>query len=313
MVRTTSRARTGTSGATTGTTRGPRAGGPSRSGRTAGAGTPWARLGVLTAGLVAGATAGIAAVRAGAADVAGLVAGGVPAASPAGLTQAVVAVGTVAVGLGTLWLVAGAALTAVDLLAARAGTPAPVPVRRAAATAPRATQRLVAAVLGMGIACGTAGAAGAVPVPAATEALVVVTELATQPATEQATEHATEHATESPAWQDPFDPGWRAATGWTPDRAPDPAPRPAATQPTASLPASEAAPARAHLRSEDAVVVRRGDSLWDIAARSLPAGAGAAEIAAEWPRWWAANRDVIGPDPDLLLPGQRLVPPAAGS
>ncbi|MFC5998593.1 LysM peptidoglycan-binding domain-containing protein [Quadrisphaera sp. GCM10027208] len=294
MVRTTSRARTG---------------GPGRSGRTAGAGTPWARLGVLTAGLAAGATAGIAAVRAGTADVAGLVAGGVPAASPAGLTQAVVAVGTVAVGLGTLWLVAGAALTAVDLLATRAGTPAPVPVRRAAATAPRATQRLVAAVLGMGIACGTAGAAGAVPAPAATEALVVVTELATQPATEQ----ATEHAAESPAWQDPFDPGWRAATGWTPARAPDPAPRPTATQPAASLPASEAAPARAHLRSEDAVVVRRGDTLWDIAARSLPAGAGAAEIAAEWPRWWAANRDVIGPDPDLLLPGQRLVPPAAGS
>ena len=57
------------------------------------------------------------------------------------------------------------------------------------------------------------------------------------------------------------------------------------------------------------VVVRRGDSLWDIAARHLGADASAAEIATEWPRWHAANAAVIGPDPDLLLPGQRLLPP----
>jgi hypothetical protein len=25
--------------------------------------------------------------------------------------------------------------------------------------------------------------------------------------------------------------------------------------------------------------------------------------------WWSANADVIGPDPDLLLPGQVLQPP----
>lgn len=57
-------------------------------------------------------------------------------------------------------------------------------------------------------------------------------------------------------------------------------------------------------------IVRPGDTLWAIARRHLPAGAGDAAIAAAWPRWYAANRSVIGPDPDLLLPGQRLVPPS---
>ena len=59
----------------------------------------------------------------------------------------------------------------------------------------------------------------------------------------------------------------------------------------------------------DEVVVRRGDTLWDIAARHLGPDASAAEIATEWPRWHAANATVIGPDPDLMLPGQRLLPP----
>ena len=69
-------------------------------------------------------------------------------------------------------------------------------------------------------------------------------------------------------------------------------------------------PARAERRVADEVVVRRGDSLWDIAARHLGPDASAAEVAVEWPRWHHANRDVIGADPDLLIPGQRLVPPA---
>lgn len=57
------------------------------------------------------------------------------------------------------------------------------------------------------------------------------------------------------------------------------------------------------------VVVRRGDSLWRIAARQLGPRATDAQIAAAWPRWYAANRAVVGPDPDLLLPGQHLLPP----
>lgn len=56
-------------------------------------------------------------------------------------------------------------------------------------------------------------------------------------------------------------------------------------------------------------VVVRGDSLWSIAAAHLGPGAGDDEVAAEWPRWYAVNRDLIGPDPDLILPGQVLTAP----
>jgi nucleoid-associated protein YgaU len=62
-----------------------------------------------------------------------------------------------------------------------------------------------------------------------------------------------------------------------------------------------------------AVVVRRGDTLWGIAARHLGGRATPEAVAAEWPRWYAANRAVVGPDPHLILPGQRLRPPADGA
>jgi nucleoid-associated protein YgaU len=58
------------------------------------------------------------------------------------------------------------------------------------------------------------------------------------------------------------------------------------------------------------VTVRPGDTLWGIAADFLPTGATARDVAIAWPQWYAANRDVIGPDPDLIRPGQRLVRPA---
>lgn len=58
-----------------------------------------------------------------------------------------------------------------------------------------------------------------------------------------------------------------------------------------------------------AVVVSRGDSLWSIAARQLGPMASDVDIALHWPKWYAANRDVIGDDPGLLVPGQILQPP----
>jgi nucleoid-associated protein YgaU len=66
---------------------------------------------------------------------------------------------------------------------------------------------------------------------------------------------------------------------------------------------------RATAATHDVVTVRRGDSLWAVAARHLGPGAADAQIAREWPRWYAANRDVIGDDPDRLVPGQQLRPP----
>jgi nucleoid-associated protein YgaU len=63
------------------------------------------------------------------------------------------------------------------------------------------------------------------------------------------------------------------------------------------------------------VVVAAGDSLWAIAAQRLASSATQGSVPTlraidrSWPRWHAANRDVIGPDPDLLHPGQRLQHP----
>ena len=57
------------------------------------------------------------------------------------------------------------------------------------------------------------------------------------------------------------------------------------------------------------VTVQPGDCLWTIASRQLGADAPAAQVAASWPRWYAANRAAIGADPDLIHPGQLLVPP----
>ncbi len=60
---------------------------------------------------------------------------------------------------------------------------------------------------------------------------------------------------------------------------------------------------------EQVVAVRRGDTLWSLAAAHLGPEATDAEIARAWPRWHAANADVIGPDPHLLRPGTVLTPP----
>ena len=57
------------------------------------------------------------------------------------------------------------------------------------------------------------------------------------------------------------------------------------------------------------LVVRPGDCLWDLAAKALGPSATPGRTAAAWPAWWAANRSVIGDDPNLLQPGTTLVPP----
>ena len=62
-------------------------------------------------------------------------------------------------------------------------------------------------------------------------------------------------------------------------------------------------------------VVRTGDSLWRITERTLTdRGNGmvtSADIAQFWPVIYAANRTLIGDDPNLILPGQTLDIPEA--
>lgn len=57
-------------------------------------------------------------------------------------------------------------------------------------------------------------------------------------------------------------------------------------------------------------VVQSGESLWSIAAATLPRGATPARVAGTTADWYEANRTTVGPDPDLILPGQHLVAPA---
>jgi nucleoid-associated protein YgaU len=94
-------------------------------------------------------------------------------------------------------------------------------------------------------------------------------------------------------------------------RRPVLAPRPTdAAPPTGVAPRTGVAPPTSRPAPHAArVVVRAGDSLWTIAATRLGRGVPAHRVAAEWPRWWAANRTLIGSDPDLIHPGQRLQPP----
>ena len=60
-------------------------------------------------------------------------------------------------------------------------------------------------------------------------------------------------------------------------------------------------------------VVVRGDCLWHIAATRLAEERSRtptdADVATAVHAWWTANADVMGPDPDVLFPGQVLRPP----
>jgi len=57
-------------------------------------------------------------------------------------------------------------------------------------------------------------------------------------------------------------------------------------------------------------IVLPGDSLWSIVRERAP-DADDAHVEAAVERWHRANRAVIGDDPDLIQPGQRLDPPGA--
>lgn len=71
----------------------------------------------------------------------------------------------------------------------------------------------------------------------------------------------------------------------------------------------EAAPGRGSDQTTGTVTVLAGDTLWDIVRGQLGTNASDIDVALEWPRWYEANRAVIGQNPDVLLPGQVLQAP----
>jgi LysM repeat protein len=86
------------------------------------------------------------------------------------------------------------------------------------------------------------------------------------------------------------------------------------------LPERAVAPPRSAPRTASAeparparvVDVHVGDTLWVIAERDLPPGASDHDVARHWHAIYAANCRQIGPDPDVIRPGQHLhLPPLA--
>lgn len=200
-----------------------------------------------------------------------------------------------AAGLVAAWLALLLLLGSVAALPGRSTAPLrALAARLAPRLAPRVAAGLVTAVISLtplGAAYASTGAPSAPGVPAATGAVSSVYDPAQSLEGSTATSwDTTRGAGEAPGEGAP-EPGWRPT-------APQPTPDPDAIT---LVSRGTAEP--------DAVVVRAGDTLWHIAARHLGDDADAAAIAEAWPHWYETNRAVIGPDPDYLLPGTRLVPP----
>ncbi|RKS72578.1 hypothetical protein CLV35_2825 [Motilibacter peucedani] len=247
-------------------------------------------------------TAPVAAAACGAPVALGLVLGAVlrAAVADAATTTAdlddLVSAGAAAAGLACLtWL---AAATACSLLATLPGRLGRAADSVAARIAPQLLRRAASALTGAAVLVGPAAPAFAAPDSAPSRGATVSATVAA-PLDGRAADGATAYA----------------AALSLPDR-------PAAAPPHADVRAEPVrqprtglatAPRRpVHAAGADAatgVVVLRGDTLWSISARHLGAHATAAQIAAEWPRWWHANRDVVGADPSVLLPGQVLRAP----
>lgn len=175
-----------------------------------------------------------------------------------------------------LWGALGLALTALSALPGVAGTLARALTR---CLLPAGARRAAALALGVGLVAGGPALAACSPAPGALPQTLVVA------------------SAEGPA----------APPGPVADWPGTPASATAADHP-APVPDWPAPVEGGH-------VVLRGECLWDIAAADLARHAGGtptdSEVAAAVDAWWHANAAVIGPDPDLLLPGQVLRPPPA--
>ncbi len=103
------------------------------------------------------------------------------------------------------------------------------------------------------------------------------------------------------------------STAGVPDWPAAPTVLPPPDWPASTTPQNPAPDWPAAAATTETHVVVRGECLWHIAGDRLLAEHGRTptdgEVAAATQAWWQANAEVIGPDPDLLLPGQVLSPP----
>ncbi len=213
----------------------------------------------------------------------------------------------------------------VALASTAAGVGAGMLHRLSSRASPAVLRRLAAAVVGVGLATSPTSALAA----SASSASTVVATAAADPDEVGTSGSAAVPGSGSgvlgripvPDLDRPTDahaaPGPRAAAGGSqpagalpdldrPTSAPWTPTRPAKVARTGSGVSLVTSARQVYPEVEDNLVVRRGDTLWSLVERHLGADATVGEIAREWPRWHAANRDVIGGDPDLLRPGQIL-------
>lgn len=237
--------------------------------------------------------------------------------APIGVDDALLA-STAALALALLaWLSIGMLLETLARVPGQVGRSA---ARASAAVSPLVVRRAAAVVIGAGLSAALSPGVSLASTTASLAASIRVSAAPTPgtPHTSLAPS-ATGGTTDAGAGRLP-DPGFAPLPdpGFAPTATPETGPPP--SQPfVAERPVVRAQPDVQILAPSDRregqwgptreAVVHRGDSLWSIAARHLGREPSDAEIAREWPRWFAVNRSVIGPDPDLLLPGQVLIAP----
>lgn len=201
-----------------------------------------------------------------------------PAKTPLGLAEVV---GAAAAGIGlaiAAWWVIALVCAVVSAIAETRGRTGLA--TRTAAWSPTFMRRLVAVVLGLQLMGAPMALAdgGNGPIDPRWQPGTSTSESASSPSPE------------------PELPGTRITPHWTPQ---PPAADPGSLGPVPTRP-SDTSPG---------VVVHAGDSLWSIAADALGADASDLEVAVAWPEWYRSNRAVIGPDPNVILPGQILHAP----
>ena len=206
-------------------------------------------------------------------------------------TAPVVAAVTVLAWLLVIWLAVVVVVGAAAALPGAGGRTAAALARR---LSPAAVRRIIELGLGVTLAATATGASPALaaaspnpPAPAAHLAQVDPAVVAPEGAS---------HPSGSPWRSGGLD--WPVPQGGAPSHPP------------------ERQPGAAPAGGLEPVVVQPGGCLWHIAQAQLQAE-GAVEatptqVAQSWPRWWAANREVIGADPHLVHPGMRLSPPPPG-
>jgi nucleoid-associated protein YgaU len=203
------------------------------------------------------------------------------------------------------WLAVAAVLTAIAELSPQGTRAARGSRYLADRYAPAALRRGVAVLLGAALLSGVSPAhASPPPRPIAASAMAAALDPGWAPTSTQPSSRSLD-----PSWH-PAGRGPSAEDTWPAADTNGPAASSDRRQPELDPQWGPPSRRRPGALPETAMTVRPGDTLWDIAARHLGPAATDQEIAHTWPRWFAANRAVIGPDPDRLRPGQRLTPPA---